>query len=57
MQTQELRSGSRRCCSPRPWHLSVLVLSLVYCVLESSDLLLFLVLMQGGSVVPVNMSA
>lgn len=37
MQTQELHSGSRRWCSPLPWHLSDLLIPLVHCVLESCD--------------------
>lgn len=54
MQTQELHSGSRRCCSPLPWHLLELMITLVYCVLKSRDWPPFFVIMQEGSGVPVN---
>lgn len=33
----QLHSGSRRCCSPLPRHLSELMITLVYCVLKSRD--------------------
>lgn len=48
MQTQELHSSSRRCCSPQPWHLSDLMITLIYSVLESRGWLHFCQIARGA---------
>lgn len=48
MQTQELHSGSRRCCSPLPWHRCDSMITLIYSVLERRDWLQFCKIARGA---------